>query len=252
MKEILVVGCSYASGWKLAGESQSPDLWINALYPGDKITNLSKPGANNHWIFLRTAQALRQTKFDQVIVAWTAIPRYHFRVGLELYCTDTKLTAEREINVVGGENVTRYWQETVGDQLRKIHNDHWDILDLVHYVNILINLCPDIVFVNSLLPWSQNYFDHNVNAKVADLDTYTKKLLQADQRDDEETLKLYHHIHQQYHQAGSIQQHHWLNLYDSFDQLKIDRIDKHDSHPAVASHRHFAEHLRKILCAQPN
>lgn len=252
MNELLVVGCSYAAGWKLPNEHRSSDLWVNQLFPHHQVTNLSRPGANNHWIFLETAKALRQKKFDQVIVAWTAIPRYHFRVGFELYCTDTKLSAERDISIVGNQTVSRFWQEEVGNQLRMIHNDHWDILDLVHYVNILVDICPNVRFVNSLLPWSKNYFDHLTNPKIVDLDTYVRQLIQTDLRDDAESLELYHAMHQHYQDAGSIQPTHWLNLYDSFDSLKIDQIDYYDSHPAAKSHRIFAEYLRKNLCVQPS
>jgi len=253
MKQVLVNGCSYAAGWKLSGEKACDDLWCNQLFEQAQVTNLAQHGVNNHWIFLHTAQALRQQTWDHVIVAWTAIPRYHFRAGLELYPTDTKLTSERDIHIVGGQTITRHWQEELGNQLRKIHNDHWDILDLIYYVNILAELAgAKISFVNSLLPWSNNYFEYDANITVPQLDHYTKTLLQSDLRDDVEIIDLYHHIHQHYQQAGGVCPNIWLNLYESLDQLKVDTHSVYDKHPALKSQKIFAEFLRKKMCLKPD
>jgi hypothetical protein len=158
-KKVLAVGCSYTRGHGLTNESMDPLLWVNSLFPHDAYTvnNVSKTGANNQWIFLETMSQLMKNNYDIVLVGWTAIPRFNFCVGLELYSTSTMLT-NVDVNINNKQTISGKWLKSIGDGLRKIHNDHWNLLDLVKYVNILIKIQKqaggEIFFVNALGPWS--------------------------------------------------------------------------------------------------
>jgi hypothetical protein len=72
-----------------------------------------------------------------VLVAWSAIPRFNIHAGLELYPVLTRLERSVDVNVNPGVTYKASWLNQIGDNLRRIHNDHWDTLDLVKYVNVL-------------------------------------------------------------------------------------------------------------------
>jgi len=50
-------------------------------------------------------------------------------------------------------------------------------------------------------------------------------------------------IHNHYQEYGGIQEHYWLNLYNSQDNIKIDVVSNRDSHPGYASQTLFAEYF---------
>jgi len=139
--KILVVGCSFATGSGLAGEHNNPEIWPNQLSKklgATYLKNAAKTGANNHWIFLEAMSQLIKENYDLVLVEWSAIPRYKLNVGLELYETNSML--DRNINLVSGETVSVHTLEKIKKLLLRLHNAHWDLLNLVKYVNILIEI----------------------------------------------------------------------------------------------------------------
>lgn len=254
MKNILAVGCSMTRGHGLDLNINDPKLWVNQIVAGlGEVTNLSISGMNNYWIFLETMSHLvrSKNKYDIVIVGWSVIPRYYFHAGLELYAVHTKLD-DIDINVNNGKTITGAWLENIGNSLKKIHNDHWDILDLVKFVNILVHTqetSPNkkIVFVNTSSPWCRNYFDEKKISLPSDLDPYEQELLQVKTRSDQEIFLLYQMIHSHYDYYGGIRESHWLNLYDSLRSMQIDTVSSTDSHPGYRSQTRYAEYLRPIL-----
>jgi hypothetical protein len=242
MKTALAVGCSMTKGHGLPDTINNPRLWVNQLLRSvdcTVITNLSQTGKNNHWIFLETIGALIRQEYDIVIVGWSTIPRFNFNVGLELYSTETMLT-NSAMSIHLNNNTVYDSKELVklGDQLRRIHNDHWDFLDLVKYVNTLIEIQEHtrngkIFFVNTLGPWPTDYFNKKNILLPSDLSKFEQNLLSVDTRDDAEIFKLYDMIHTQYQTYGGIQESHWLNLYNSIHTLQIDKVSSDDKHPGL-------------------
>jgi hypothetical protein len=248
----LVTGCSFSSGYKFPEEKKCLRIWPKQLAKklDWDLENRSCTGANNHQIFLNTVQAMTQEKYDCILVAWTAIPRYNYHVGLELYDTQTMLNnININVNVVGHNVISGSWLEETGNRLRQIHNDHWDILTLIKYVNILTKLQTNnkIFFVNSLCPWSLNYFDKKRIDQPSDLDSYTYQLLDCDQRSDQQISDLYDMIHRHYFDNGGIKKEHWINLYHSFFNSKIDTVEKNDVHPGPKSQDLFTDLLYNSL-----
>jgi hypothetical protein len=254
MKKILVVGCSMSKGHGLEKESQDPKLWVNQICESiGTVHNLSVTGRNNQWIFHEAMSALLKEKdaYDIVLIGWSAIPRYFFHVGLELYSVHTMLD-NRDVNINNGITFSGSWLSKIGNNLRKIQNDHWDILDLVKYVNTLIMIhetSPErrIFFVNTLSPWCKNYFNQKKWCLPTELHPYEQNLLQAETRNDDEIHALYQMIHNQYREYGGIREPHWLNLYDSLRSMQIDDVSESDLHPGYASQDKYADYLGIIL-----
>jgi hypothetical protein len=249
-KKILVVGCSYARGHGLNLENKDPDLWVNKLFASRHchVDNRSKTGANNHWIFLETVGCLLKQTYDFVLVSWTSIPRYNFHAGLELYSVDTMLN-NMDVNINNNTRVSGKWLEAIGNNLRKIHNDHWDLLDLIKYVNVLVSMqgADKIVFVNGLGPWSKDYFVKKSLELPSDLLPYEQDLLQVRTRDDQEIFALYDMIHDHYTSYGGIHQQNWLNLYSSLRDLQVDTVSDQDLHPGYSSQQVYVDTLAPQL-----
>jgi len=240
-------------GHGLVHESTDPDLWVNKLFSSDRyvVSNKSMTGANNHWIFLETMSSLLTEAYDIVLVGWSAIPRFNFHVGLELYSVRTMFN-DLDINLNNNITISGKWLKSIGDNLRKIHNDHWDMLDLVKYVNILILLQKKInngqvFFVNTLGPWTENYFTKKQINLLSDLTLFEQNLLQVTTRDDDEIFQLYDMVHEHYKIFGGIQETYWLNLYSSLRSMQTDNVSDTDFHPGYQSQEVFAQYLTPIL-----
>lgn len=248
--KLLIAGCSITDGNGLPGEKDNPGIWANQLaqkFNATSITNVAKSGANNQYIFLETMSAMIKNHYDVIIVSWSALGRFNFRVGLEQYTVDTMLTDSHDVNILGGQTISKKWLAETGDRLRKIHNDHWDLLELVKYINVLIKLQSStngkIFFVNGIGGWSDQYFVKKQIQLPSDLDSYTHNLLDADMRDDEEILKLYDMIHSHYDDYGGIHEELWLNLYQSLFEIKIDTVSASNNHPGILSQHLYADLL---------
>lgn len=258
--KILVSGCSFTAGFDMPNEHYDEKNWpmlLSNKLGTNNITNVAKTGANNHWIFLETISAMLQDTFDLILVQWSAIPRYNFNVGLELYPVDTMLNSD--VNIVAGEVIKKEWLMEIKRRLLKIQNDHWDILDLVKYVNVLIELQArarqgKIFFINGLVPWSTDYFLKKQINLPSDLDQFICNLLQVNMRDDDEIFQLYDMIHEHYLRYGGIQENYWLNLYQPMTKLQIDNIRPGDLHPGYQSQVLFADYFAEKIknkCEQP-
>lgn len=256
MTKILVAGCSMANGHSLKGmqiqDVDDPMIWPNLLsrhFSQPEVHNLSVSGLNNHSIFIETMSALIKQHYDVVIVCWSQLGRINLQVGLELYSTLSTLNDHCGINLNPGVQISNRWLNSIGDNIRKIQNDHWLLLDLVKYVNTLYHLQTtvrrsNIFFVNSMMDFlPPGYFEKKEYIKPSELDTYTQELLNVDSRDDDEIRDLYCMIHNQYESYGGIQSQAWLNLYQSLQSLQIDNAQPKDQHPGYQSQKLFAEYL---------
>lgn len=252
-KNILVVGCSYTKGHGLDNEEKNPLLWVNCLFKDiGKITNISQHGWNNESIFHAAAEELLNREYDVALICWSAIPRYNFNVGLEWYSTRTRLTKDFDIHVNNNVTFSGKKLEKISNSLLEFHNDHWDILNMVRYVNILIRLQVNlkkgkILFVNGLGPWGENYFRPHPWVTTNELDDYTKFILSVDSRDDNEIKAIYNKIHNSYLNAGGIQEKYWLNLYNSLRNMQIDFVSNSDRHPGYQSQNYYASVFRPLL-----
>lgn len=255
LKKILIVGCSMSAGTGFDLGLESPDIWPNLLCkrlaPEAELTNLSSTGVNNHWIANEAASAIRRCQYDLVLVAWTNIPKYNIPIGLETYSVHSRLW-DTEINLNNNVTVSIEWLRELGDRLRRYHKDHWDILDLIKYVNNLAFMqdsrqANSIFFINALGPWPVDYFKRKSWQVPSELDSYTQNMLQVDTRDDDEIRRLYNMIHDQYDHYGGILEGRWLNLYNNFRITAVDQVTDTNKHPGPRSQIVYADMIEQAL-----
>jgi hypothetical protein len=259
INNILVAGASVSAGCGLPGGSSNEKLWITQLiksqYPTSTITNISVIGADNKEIFLAAQSAILQDSYTKLFVCWQSMPRINLNLGLEEYTTsacilsgssnniDYKLVANQ---VVSGNILDKFRQYVL-----RYYNYHWDIRELVMYVNNLNYLALskniDLYFINYQQPWSPQYFDYKQWTAPSELDVFTQDILNSDLRDDAESHRLYNIIHTDYRTIGGIQEKHWLNLYSPLRELQIDTVSATDMHPGIGSQDVFFEFLKSRL-----
>ena len=260
-KKILAVGCSYTKGHGLDKEIHDEKLWVNQLisdlYSNYSLVNLSDTGRNNQWIFSTAMSELIKNDYDLVLIGWSELERLNITVGLELYKTLTRLTGDVDIKINPHQTIKKEWLEDLGNRIRKITNAHCYLLDLVKYVNFLKTFQVDykkskILFVNSLLHISNDFFTKKAYTLPNEFDDTTKEIISISSRSDEEIRMLYDKIHNDYSEAGGIQEKYWLNLYQSLRSLQIDDVSDIDKHPGYLSQEKYFKCLNPIFKEKMN
>lgn len=257
MKKILFAGCSYVSGCGFDLEKNEPSLWVNLLHQHTefklcKLVNCGTGGRSNQGIFLDSVHHLSQGDYEYAIVAWTSMPRYELELGLETYVTKAVFMPNsplRDYNL-NGITYSKAYLKTIRDRFVTLAHLHFEILNLIYYVNSLIRLAnlvnTKIFFVNSLCPWDRDYFNCMHSVLPEKYTEFTKKLINVNNRDDEEIFKIYNKMHKQYKDAGSIQEKHWLNLYNSLGDTRVD-VNNDGLHPGIKSNQLYFETLTQAI-----
>ena len=260
---ILFSGCSVVQGVGLPDMASDAGNFANLVGHAlnGRVTNIAHRGNSNERIFLDTAVELASNTYDLIIVCWTSYPRQVIWPGLELYeCRRSLTPGSATMPEVEHNGNDRSWSSAQFEKMREwfilmIH-DHYSILDICRYIKVLRAMVSGhkahIYFVNTMTHWDTGYFeqferlDHE-SVRPDMLTAYTNKILNSDNRDDEQINALFHKIKNDYHQAGGIQPQHWLNLYESLVSMKIDNGNDPNKHPGPLSHKRYAEFLTKNI-----
>ena len=256
MSHTVFAGCSYTAGSGFELEKTEPALWVNQLH--DKFfshtnkLNISQAGRSNAGIFQDTIRALVDYSVDYAIVEWTSTPRYELELGFELYTTRQVFiprTQCRPINTHSINYSSDYLSE-IRDRFTTLAHDCYEILNLVEYVNTILKVSKltntQVFFVNGLCSWDHNFFVKKTDCLPDQYTKYTQKLLNSNTRDDDEVFQLYHKMHDNFDSAGNINQEHWLNLYDSMRNQRID-VNQDKLHPGIQSNNLYVEQFSKRL-----
>lgn len=253
----LVAGASVSAGKGLNLGKKNPNLWVNQFLNQayscclEDICNVSIIGIDNKEIFQNASTELINYDYDVAIVCWQSMPRTNLHFGLETYNTKFPVISPQpaqDINLLQQTRVSASQLSKIQKFLVKYYNHHWDIVDLVNYINILVYLAQakntKIFFINYNLPWNKNYFFEKKDWNTPnELDLFTRNVLQSEFRDDSESKHLYQMIHNEYARLGGIQVNNWLNLYSPLRDIQIDSISESDGHPGQASQDVFTAFL---------
>ena len=257
----LFSGCSFTNGDGFDKKKLNPDLWVNILYKNNvklqttELLNIAEGGKSNAGIFQNTVWQLTNSPCKYAFVEWSGMPRFELSLGLELYATNVKFTPNANLldfNLNDASYSGKYLTNISNRLLALVHLHH-EILNLVSYVNSLIKLCKltntKLFFINGMCPWDNNYFSPKENVLPNDYTDFTKILLTVNNRDDEQIFALYKKIHLEYNQLGGIQEHYWLNLYQSMLDLKQD-VNSDNIHPGTKSNQVYAELFNQAITSK--
>jgi hypothetical protein len=286
MSIVIFTGCSFTAGngWVIPPKDTPyanieckdyPDLWVNLCHQQiDQLKELtlinnSCGGASNTEIFEAAVGALSEhlsnTKY--LFVQWTSMPRYNFKIGLELWNTNENLHGGKmnrlthDVKLSNGTLWNRNYLTDLLDRLMVLHHLHPEIVKVVSYSSIISTLCKqlniNVVFINGLCPWDNDYFVNLCNIVPPgitvfpdDLTKFTQdQIIQVSSRTDKDILILYDQIHSDYESAGSIDPTEWVNLYHS---MANDQVDfNHDNlHPGTQSNQLYFQQIKNFLETQ--
>lgn len=266
---VLVTGCSFTAGagWSREHGSdckQDPRLWINIAHAtipqlqSLNLVNRAVTGASNTDIFEHTVSGLAELAHDvdTVIVQWTGMPRYSFNPGFELWDTSDSIQngARRDHHLSNGTTWTADYIQDIVDRLRVLHHLHWEILRVVRYCRTITALAERFnsraYFINGLCPWDQDYFVQLPDsAQPEEYTNFTKHdIIDINSHSDEDILRLYNQLHQDYAKAGGINPAQWINLYGSFRNTQVD-TNFDGIHPGIQSNLNFSQTVQEFFKA---
>lgn len=260
--KILFSGCSFSVGYGLEGERDDHDNYCNMLareyFSGATVKNIGVNGYPNLNIYLDSAAELYGEHYDYAFVGWTSYPRHLFGVGLDSQDDGVRLIMSQgrgrpwNLRSFNGGDLS-FSEDFLNDYREKFlltHNDHFEIVDIIKYVNLLKSQCQQsktkIYFLNNLCPWDNGYFDYQTDVVPSNLTDYTQGLLNIDRRTDDQIKILYNRIHNDYKLSGGIHPQSWLNLYSSFKSIQCD-TGNDDKHPGPISHNNYGKLLVEQL-----
>jgi hypothetical protein len=272
MKKVIFTGCSLTAGngWTNTDTEKSmcierkdhPELWVNLCH--DQILKLKKlelvnsgiGGASNTEIFQATVDSISSYKdIDTVFCQWTAMPRYNFSIGFELWSTSEGLPpwarSKFDIKLSNGDQYSRKYLDDLLDRLLSLHHLHGEILKVVKYSSILKRLCKKfgikLYFINGMCPWDQDYFVRLNNVLPESYTPFTKKqILDIDSKNDTDIFKLYEILHNDYDKAGAVDPADWINLYNSMQKNKLD-ANFDNQHPGTQSNQLYFQQVKNFL-----
>jgi hypothetical protein len=263
-KKIVFAGCSFTagSGWNPTSPicKDHEKLWVNLCYHNIEkfskleLENVGIPGASNTDIFEAVSESLMRHDVDTVLIQWTAMPRYQFHVGLELWDTDECMirnNPRQHDHILVDGIYSRKYVTRLLDELRIMHHLHFEIVKVLKYSFLIKKLCDRLsvkyFFINGICPWDNNYFVRlGNNVLPEDYTSFTKNnILKIHNRDDQDIFKIYKYIHDVYDQYP-IDHSSWINLYQPFKDIMVDR-NFDNEHPGEISNKNFFELVRKKI-----
>lgn len=207
-------------------------------------TNIAQGGSSNYTIFMRSAQAILSSQYDCVVTQWTALNRIWLCPG-----PDAKFSVNDSLPDFKYRNIYLNTEEKnfLKNTLRMLNGDYNNIIDLIEYTKILdslANACNvKIVFVNGLVPWTDDLTRPLQLDLASSLSDYTKSILDFDNRDDVEIIEFFTHLQKCF---ATLDQKKWVNLFDSFYHNTKDQGPQ-GHHPGIRSHQWMADAIADFL-----
>lgn len=243
MTKVVFNGCSFTVGEGFPLEQRNDYIYdrLVASHYSFKADNIAVGGSSNYKIFMRSCQALLSGQYDIIFTQWSALNRIWLSPGPDsvFFTNDVKYPDFQYRNI--------YLSKKDKDQLRNslllLNHDYQNILDLVEYCHILENLAKNsktkLVFINGLVPWTNDLTRPISNNLGKSLSDYTKDILDFELRDDEEIIKFFTELQKMF---LTLNQKSWVNIFDSFDSNTID-VGPEGHHPGIQSHRQMATQI---------
>jgi hypothetical protein len=239
-------GCSYTTG-----EGFPLDKRQNYIY--DRLVcsrlnflreNIAVAGSCNYNIFMRSAKAIVSQQFDIVFTQWTALNRLWLYPGPDVYFT---LNDEKPDFRYRDVYISKKDKQKFNNIARILNHDYHNILELVDYCCLLDNLGEKnktkIVYINGLVPWTKEITNSEFKNFENELSTYTKNILDFENRGDEEIFLLLQKLQQK---ILTLNMSHWVNIFDSFGKNSTD-IGPEGHHPGINSHKWMADQIQTHL-----
>lgn len=239
-------GCSFTEGvgFKPPDRLKSVYPWIVGNTLNCEVTNIAVAGSSNYQIFLRSADAIMSSDFDIVITQWSALNRLWLYPGPDasLFVNDRENQEFKYRDIFLSKSQKKYLQ----DVILYLNHDFKNILDLIDYCKILAALKkekPGVIFINGLVPWTNDLTKKPTEDLSGFLSDYTKAILDFDNRDDKEIVNFFNQLQTKFQ---TLDQSLWVNLFESIQKHQIDQAPL-DTHPGPLTHKVIATKITKYI-----
>jgi len=239
-------GCSFTAGDGFQPDQREDYIYDRLLEKKFKFNrfNIAQTGSSNYTIFMRSASAIMSKQYNCVVTQWTALNRIWLSPGpgSTFFVNDVgPVFNYRNIHLNAEEK--RVFKNT----LLLLNGDYNNIVDLIEYSKILeslANFCNvKIVFINGLVPWTNDLIQPLESALNKSLSEYSKSMLDFDTRDDVEIIEFFQQLQNCF---ATLNQTHWVNLFDSFQKNTKD-TGPLGHHPGIISHQWMANKTANFL-----
>lgn len=245
-KSICFNGCSFT-----VGEGFDPvdrDAYVyDRLVANDlnlNRTNIAIGGSSNYLIFMRSANAIISKKYNIVVTQWSALNRLWLFPG-----PDTKffVNSEDKDYQYRDIRISKKQHKKLKEHFLILNHDYQNIVDVIGYCNILENLAKqnnvECIFINGLIPWTEDLFSYTENFNLIDMSDYAKQILEFDYRDDSELIDFLKNLKDHY---KTLNKDSWVNLFSPMNCMSVDKgLLGH--HPGIESHKMFANMLKEFI-----
>jgi hypothetical protein len=241
-------GCSFTTGVGLPGEKSDINNYCNIVSAqyNASVRNISVPGNSNYDIFMSVLNELVTQHTDKLFVQWSGLNRQRLYPGpnTQLFLSEKNNQGfqYRDISMSRGE------LQKLARQYHMLNHDYHRLIELTNYCDIITRLGhtynTQIVFINGILPWTQDiYYSNTADNYAENLSDYSKEILEFDTRDDAELNEIFTQLH---NRVRSLDQDQWVNMFISMFQLITDRGTDGD-HPGPVSHQLYADFIIRYL-----
>jgi len=239
-------GCSFTLGEGFSVEQREHFIYDRLLSKqfGFNRDNIAIGGSSNYTIFIRSAKAIMSEQYHCVITQWSALNRLWLSPAPNVYFFTNAKPNDFQYRDI---SLNKQQIEQFQNALMLLNGDYNNILDLISYCNILSALAnqtqTDLVFVNGLVPWTNDLERPLQQDLAASLSNYTKMLLDFDHRNDQEIIELFLQLQKQFE---TLDRGHWVNLFDSWIKNVVD-TGPQGHHPGIQSHKNMADKIASHL-----
>ena len=240
-------GCSFTVGEGFPVDQRENYIYDRILEQtlNFKRANIAVAGSSNYLIFMRSADAILSGDYDCVITQWTALNRLWLCPGPDAtFSTNNDNVLDFKYNHI---YLSPREKIKFKDTLLMLNGDYNNIIDLIKFCNILKNLSyttkTKIIFINGLVPWTDDLNQPLGNDLNNSLSDYSKSLLDFDNKDDDEIIKFFLELEGHF---AKLDQSLWVNLFDSWAKNCKD-TGPEGHHPGIASHKWMADKVLTYL-----
>lgn len=205
--------------------------------------NIAIGGSSNYKIFMRSADAIISGKYDLVVTQWSALNRLWLHPGpdVNFFVNDTRCPDFEYRDLY----LTKRQKETFTNTLLVMNHDYQNILDLVDYCAILKRISgpTTLIFINGLVPWTDDLAMPLGTDLSKTLSTYSKNLVDFNNREDLEIVEIFKKLQTKFAELDTSL---WVNVFDSFMGNVVDQGPE-GHHPGPVSHKWMASQLENYL-----
>jgi len=239
-------GCSFTVGEGFPVEQRDDFIYDRLVSKkfNFESDNIALGGSSNYKIFMRSANAILSNKYNLVITQWSALNRVWFNPGPDsvFFTNDSKFPDFKYRDIY----ISPLEKKKFRELLILLNHDFCNIIELIDYCKILTNLNntkTQVVFVNGLIPWTNDITIPLTNNLTACLSNYTKEILDFNTRDDNEIIKFFKILQDKF---AELDKSKWVNLFESFQDNKVDQGPE-GHHPGPKSHVWMANKIQDYL-----